>query len=234
MFNVLVNIEYELLFDNLKTEAPDSFSLALVDFKHPDEKLNALLCKTDAILGQVSLSDSQFESAGKLKIIQTLSAGYDKIDLEKAGQYKVRIANNNGANAVSVAEHVLMLIFALYRRLLFHHHSVTNGPWKNLKHTNSRLYIPEGRHPADCRLQPGKGEIRPGLGQQPTHGQFQRTSSWCPALLKEGGAYPEKPAGGKSLSRFDFIRANVQGTLSAQRGFQVARPVRALGGAIDP
>ena len=139
MFNVLVNIEYELLFDNLKTEAPDSFSLALVDFKHQDEKLNALLCKTDAILGQVSLSDSQFESAGKLKIIQTLSAGYDKIDLEKARRHKVRVANNNGANAIAVAEHVLMLIFALYRRLLFHHHSVTNGPWKNLKHTNREL-----------------------------------------------------------------------------------------------
>jgi phosphoglycerate dehydrogenase-like enzyme len=139
MFNVLVNREYEMLFENLKTEAPDSFVLTLVDFKHPDENLQALLSHADAIIGQVNLSDSQFKSAGKLKIIQTLSAGYDKIDLEKAGQYKVRIANNDGENAVSVAEHVLMLIFALYRRLLFHHHSVTNGPWKNLKHTNREL-----------------------------------------------------------------------------------------------
>ncbi len=139
MFNVLVNREYEMLFENLKTEAPDSFVLTLVDFNHPDENLQALLSHADAIIGQVNLSDSQFKSAGKLKIIQTLSAGYDKIDLEKAGQYKVRIANNNGENAVSVAEHVLMLIFALYRRLLFHHHSVTNGPWKNLKHTNREL-----------------------------------------------------------------------------------------------
>jgi phosphoglycerate dehydrogenase-like enzyme len=49
------------------------------------------------------------------------------------------IATNNGANAISVAEHVLMLIFALYRQLLFHHQSVTNGPWKNLKHTNKEL-----------------------------------------------------------------------------------------------
>jgi len=139
MFNVLVNREYEMLFENLKTEAPDSFVLTLVDFNHPDENLQALLSHADAIIGQVNLSDSQFKSAGKLKIIQTLSAGYDKIDLEKAGQYKVRIANNDGENAVSVAEHVLMLIFALYRRLLFHHHSVTNGPWKNLKHTNREL-----------------------------------------------------------------------------------------------
>jgi len=139
MFNVLVNREYEMLFENLKTEAPDSFVLTLVDFNHPDENLQALLSHADAIIGQVNLSDSQFKSAGKLKIIQTLSAGYDKIDLEKAGQYKVRIANNNGANAVSVAEHVLMLIFVLYRRLLFHHRSVTSGPWKNLKHTNREL-----------------------------------------------------------------------------------------------
>ena len=96
MFNVLVNREYEMLFENLKTEAPDSFVLTLVDFNHPDENLQALLSHADAIIGQVNLSDSQFKSAGKLKIIQTLSAGYDKIDLEKAGQYKVRIANNDG------------------------------------------------------------------------------------------------------------------------------------------
>jgi phosphoglycerate dehydrogenase-like enzyme len=68
-----------------------------------------------------------------------LSAGFDRIELAKAMRYKVTIATNNGANAISVAEHVLMLIFALYRQLLFHHHSVTNGPWKNLKHTNREL-----------------------------------------------------------------------------------------------
>jgi phosphoglycerate dehydrogenase-like enzyme len=139
MFNVLVNSEYEILFNQLKAEAPDSFELTLVDFSSPDEKLNTLLCKTDAIIGQVNLSDAQYESADRLKIIQTLSAGFDRIELAKAKRYKVMIATNNGANAISVAEHVLMLIFALYRQLLFHHRSVTSGPWKNLKHTNKEL-----------------------------------------------------------------------------------------------
>ncbi|MDB3917709.1 NAD(P)-binding domain-containing protein [bacterium] len=139
MFNVLVNSEYEILFNQLKAEAPDSFELTLVDFSAPDEKLNSLLCTTDAIIGQVNLSDAQYESADRLKIIQTLSAGFDRIELAKAKRYKVMIATNNGANAISVAEHVLMLIFALYRQLLFHHRSVTSGPWKNLKHTNKEL-----------------------------------------------------------------------------------------------
>ena len=36
MFNVIVNKEYELLFERLKAEAPDSFALSLADFSHPD------------------------------------------------------------------------------------------------------------------------------------------------------------------------------------------------------
>ena len=139
MFNIIVNKEYELLFERLKAEAPDSFSLKLADFLNPDHKLNDLLQKADAIIGQVNLSDVQYKTAANLRIIQTLSAGFDRIDLAKAKRQNILVANNNGANAVSVAEHVLMLIFALYRRLLFHHQSVTSGPWKNLKHSNREL-----------------------------------------------------------------------------------------------
>ncbi len=139
MFNVLVNSEYDILFNDLKAKSPDSFDLKMVDFSSPDEKLNTLLCTTDTIIGQVNLSDKQYESADRLKLIQTLSAGFDRIDLAKAERYNVMVANNNGSNANSVAEHVLMLIFALLRQLIFHHDSVINGPWKNLKHTNIEL-----------------------------------------------------------------------------------------------
>jgi len=37
MFNVIVDIEYELLFENLKAGAPDSFALTLADFSLSDE-----------------------------------------------------------------------------------------------------------------------------------------------------------------------------------------------------
>ena len=140
MFNVIVDIEYELFFENLKAAAPDYFALTLADFSLSDEKLSVLLEKADAIIGQVNLSNSQYEIAASLQIIQTLSAGYDRIDLTKANLHNVLIANNNGPNAISVAEHVLMLIFVLYRQLLFHHQSVTSGHWKNSKHTNREFF----------------------------------------------------------------------------------------------
>jgi len=140
MFNILVNTEYEWLFETLKAEAPEFFSLKLADFSCPDENQYVQLSRTDAIIGQkINLSDAQYEAAGKLQIIQTLSAGFDHIDLAKAKQRKVYVANNNGANAESVAEHVLMLILALYRQLLFHHNSVTQGTWTCLKYQNRGL-----------------------------------------------------------------------------------------------
>jgi len=38
MFNILVNSEYEWLFETLKAEAPEFFSLKLADFSFPDER----------------------------------------------------------------------------------------------------------------------------------------------------------------------------------------------------
>ena len=140
MFNILVSTEYEWLFETLKTEASEIFSMKLADFSRPDENQYEQLARTDAIIGQkINLSDTQYEAARKLQIIQTLSAGFDHIDLAKAKKRNVYVANNNGANAESVAEHVLMLILALYRQLLFHHNSVTKGSWTCLKYQNQGL-----------------------------------------------------------------------------------------------
>ena len=140
MFNILVSTEYEWLFETLNTEASEIFSMKLTDFSWPDENQYEQLARTNAIIGQkINLSDTQYEAAGKLQIIQTLSAGFDHIDLAKAKKRNVYVANNNGANAESVAEHVLMLILALYRQLLFHHNSVTKGSWTCLKYQNHGL-----------------------------------------------------------------------------------------------
>ena len=140
MFKILVNTEYEWLFERLKAEAPEFFSMNLSDFSCPDENHYKQLVNTDAIIGQkINLSNAQYEAASKLKIIQTLSAGFDHIDLVKAKKHNVYVANNNGANAESVAEHVLMLILALYRQLIFHHNSVIKGKWACLKYQNRGL-----------------------------------------------------------------------------------------------
>ena len=140
MFNILVNTEYEWLFETIKAESPELFSIKLADLSRPDENQYEQLVKTDAIVAQkINLSDAQYEAASNLQIIQTLSAGFDNIDQTKAKKRNVYVANNNGANADSVAEHVLMMILALYRQLLFHHNSLKKGTWTCLKYQNRGL-----------------------------------------------------------------------------------------------
>ena len=58
----------------------------------------------------VKMPDAFYRAAPKLKLVQLLSAGYDDVDLEAARRAKVPVCNNGGANAISVAEHALMLM----------------------------------------------------------------------------------------------------------------------------
>ena len=60
MFNILVNTEYEWLFETIKAESPNLFSIKLADLSRPDEKQYEKLIKTEAIIGQkINLSDDQ-------------------------------------------------------------------------------------------------------------------------------------------------------------------------------
>ena len=76
------------------------------------------------------VEEGLYHAAPKLKLIQLLSAGYDRADLAAARRARVPIANNGGANAVSVAEHALMLMLAVCRRLPLQHENVRSGRWR--------------------------------------------------------------------------------------------------------
>ena len=76
------------------------------------------------------VEEGLYRAAPKLKLIQLLSAGYDRADLAAARRARVPIANNGGANAVSVAEHALMLMLAVCRRLPLQHENVRSGRWR--------------------------------------------------------------------------------------------------------
>lgn len=69
-------------------------------------------------------------SEGKLKALAKYGVGLDKIDLEAAEEYGVKVSNCPGINQVSVAEHVLALILTFEKNIHTQHISVQNGSWK--------------------------------------------------------------------------------------------------------
>src|SRR5262245_20951239 len=70
-----------------------------------------------------------YTGAPKLKLIQLISAGYDRLDIEAARKAGVPVSNNGGANSVAVAEHTIMLILSVLKRLAWMHKNVVEGMW---------------------------------------------------------------------------------------------------------
>jgi phosphoglycerate dehydrogenase-like enzyme len=86
-----------------------------------------------------------FRSAPKLRLVQLLSAGYDRVDVEAARKAGVPVSNNGGANAVAVAEHTILLMLAVLKRLVQFHNDVVAGRWRSPASAQARVYELSGR-----------------------------------------------------------------------------------------
>ena len=64
-----------------------------------------------------------------LQLIQTFSAGTDWMDKAALAELGVKVANNGGANAVAVAEHAIILMLSVERKIDRQIDSVKNGTW---------------------------------------------------------------------------------------------------------
>jgi phosphoglycerate dehydrogenase-like enzyme len=82
------------------------------------------------LVGLEWIGKELIEPAKNLKLIQRLGAGYDNVDLACAKECGVPVANIPGANAVAVAEHAIMVMIALLKRLAEADRSMKNGEWK--------------------------------------------------------------------------------------------------------
>ena len=85
--------------------APKGFEIVKALHNSPEQK--AALPGADYFVGFVQqyVNPQLFRDAPKLKLIQLLSAGYDRADIPAAIKAKVPMCNNGGANSVAVSEH---------------------------------------------------------------------------------------------------------------------------------
>jgi phosphoglycerate dehydrogenase-like enzyme len=108
---------------------PPQFELMIHDNGTPDYYRAAE--EAEFYLGMTRNIDARlFEAGRKLRLVQLLSAGYDRADLAAARKAGVPIANNGGGNAVAVAEHTIMLMLATLKKLPALHADVAAGQWR--------------------------------------------------------------------------------------------------------
>ena len=116
--------------DVAREMAPPGFDFVIAAARSAEYK--AAMRDAEYLVGFVDglVDEELFRIAPKLKLIQLLSAGYDKADIAAAKRAGVPISNNGGANSVAVSEHAIMLMLAVSRQLIRQHTSVAAGRWR--------------------------------------------------------------------------------------------------------
>ena len=93
---------------------------AIIDTRDFSEAETSEALRTaDAVLfRKLGVTRELINALENCKIICTYAAGYDAIDVEAATERKIMVANTPGYGNDEVADHTLMLLFALTRRLI--------------------------------------------------------------------------------------------------------------------
>jgi len=118
---------------------PPGFELVEVDFGTP--QFIEAAADAEFYMGLArNMGGEFFRSAPKLKLVQLLSAGYDRVDIEAARKAKVPVSNNGGANAIAVAEHTVLLMLAVLKQLVRFHQDVVAGKWRPPASSESPVY----------------------------------------------------------------------------------------------
>ena len=122
-------------------------ALDAVFAKHGSPEFNAALKEAECLVGfgDGTMDDAFYKSAPNLKLVQLLSAGYDRIDIEAARRAGIPVCNNGGANSTAVAEHAIMLMLAVSRRLVWQHANVAGGRWRGNNSADVKLFEVHGK-----------------------------------------------------------------------------------------
>jgi phosphoglycerate dehydrogenase-like enzyme len=124
--------------------APPGFEIVVAD--HGTPEFYEAAADAEYYLGLArQMGGEFFRSAPKLKLVQLLSAGYDRVDVEAARKAKVPVANNGGANAIAVAEHTFALMLAVLKRIVRFHNEVVAGQWHVGATPDTRVFELAGR-----------------------------------------------------------------------------------------
>ena len=126
VFAPLMEPDVRDIADELRPRDFEFRNVALADL--PDALMDA-----DYLCGFIGAIDSDVLVAAtqrRLKLVQLMSAGYDRFNIEGARLAHLPVADNGGANAIAVAEHAIMLMLGAMKHMHALDTAVRRGAWR--------------------------------------------------------------------------------------------------------
>lgn len=125
--NVLLLCPPALLAEELQRRLPKNCSLKIASAWEGADVLN--LVRDVDVLVTTRASRQLINAAPRLKMIQTIGTGVDKIDIDTATARGVLVCSAVGLNAIPVAEHAMALLLALAKNLTLLDSKIRREGW---------------------------------------------------------------------------------------------------------
>jgi phosphoglycerate dehydrogenase-like enzyme len=117
---------------DLLVESPLDVWFADKDRPLDEAELMGLVRGCEGLIVGVDPVTERVLEAGPLRVVVKYGSGTDNIDLRAAERLGVKVSSTPGANARSVAELTIALLFALARHVVAHDRAVRAGSWGRL------------------------------------------------------------------------------------------------------
>jgi len=111
----------------IRERVPTGFEIG---FRHEAEPVDEAIADADFVLvATTRLTKAVIDRATRLRLIQHQGVGFDNIDLAAAQASGIPVSICPAGTSIGVAEHVFLLILAVYKRLLEADASLRRGEW---------------------------------------------------------------------------------------------------------
>ena len=117
--------------DLITSCAPKGFTITEIEGEvSKEEQMEAIQDADFLMVCRAEVSDRLLKTAPKLRLVQLLAAGYDQMNLSLLRELGISCANNGGANSWTVADHTLLMMLSLYKRLIPADKATREGRWR--------------------------------------------------------------------------------------------------------
>lgn len=112
------------------------FNLRKMTYKTPILQQKKLFSWCDAVFFAPGrkISEDVIKEATRCKIFQLWSSGYEKFSWELSKKYKIPVCTNGSHNKIAVAEHAMMLLLSLSKKIIYFNQITKLGRWENNSH----------------------------------------------------------------------------------------------------
>lgn len=118
----------------IRRSVPAEFDYVAQESWDPEHR-RALARRADYLLVWTGELDADvILAAERARMIQVIGQGLDRVDTAAARSCGIIVASSGGANAVAAAEHTILLMLAVLRRLCVLHAQVRAGRWPQFDH----------------------------------------------------------------------------------------------------